>query len=265
MKALAALWNILKKLTTPWAILIGLVVGFLFFAVILLVGAHKIGHSVWNALTAIGTTFAAVGTVGAVILALYLQIYLVRSRRPILELSPYELKPPHLRRVLGRDSQTGEKVCILYPLSIRLKNKGKTLAKRAQPLVTGLIRKIDGKWEHEDPWIPVPIRWGLDEYAELSTGRPTEERDLVPERSYIFNLGVLRTDISDHFRLNETVIPGNQPNAYPPGEFCIEVTAYAEDAEPITKYFHIIWGGGCTEDFNEVREKIRIFIRDSLP
>jgi len=208
---------------------------------------------------------AAIGTVGVVIWAIFSETILRRQRRPILKISTFELEPPHLRQVPLRHVR-GELADISgYPLSIQLVNTGETLAKSAQPLVTGVGRFEDGKWQTHDNWIPAPIRWALDIPAELGAGEPTQEKDLIPHRPYVFNLGILRTDRPDLFFLNPITMPGNQAVDYSPGEFCFELKVFAEGTEPATKYVHIQWKGGCTVNFNKVKKRIRICLLDNPP
>ena len=208
---------------------------------------------------------AALSTTAAVIWAVFHQGILAWLDRPRLEISLFESESPYLRQVTGRDPKTGKPVCVIYPLSIQLKNTGKTLAKNTQPLVTGMGCIIDAKWQTQDNWISAPIHWGLDVPSEVGAEKPTEERDLVPHRPYVFNFGTMRTDYPDLFILNTIIMPGNQKRDYPPGEFCFELTVFAEGADPVKKYFHIEWDGGCTDKFDEVKEKIRIYLKDHPP
>lgn len=240
----------MKLYSIPLAVIIA--------AIIIVLGAYLVGESIWNALTAIGT-------IGAVVLALYLQLFRTRRQRPILEIGLFEPSPPHLRQTPGTNIKTGKVIGTLYPLSIRLENTGRTLAKNAQPLITAMGYTEDGAWKTHPNWIAAPLRWGLDEYAILATGRPTEEKDLVPHRPYFFNLGLLGTDDPRSFRLNPINMPGGQQTLYDPGEFCFELTVFAEAAEPAKKYFNIQWDGECTDNFEEVKKKIRIHLRDRPP
>ncbi len=105
----------------------------------------------------------------------------------------------------------------------------------------------------------------MDIAAEVGAGQPTEERDLTPHRPYFFNFGIIRTDLPLSFLLNPITMPGDQDIDYSPGEFCFELTVFAERAEPARKYFHIQWDGGCTDNFEEVKTRIRIFARDDPP
>ena len=122
----------------------------------------------------------------------------------------------------------------------------------------------EGKWETQTNWVAPYILWALDEPA-LRSGQPTQDRHLVPERPYIFNLGQLGTRYPDVFILRVVSMPGGQRIEYFAGEYCFEVTAFAEGADPAKRYFHIQWDGQCTEDFEEVKSKIRVYSKDRSP
>lgn len=208
---------------------------------------------------------AAIGTVGVVIWAIFSETILRRWRRPILKISTFGLEPTHLRQVPLRHVGGGLAHISGYPLSIQLVNTGETLAKSAQPLVTGMGRFEDGKWQIHDNWIPAPIRWALDISAEIGAGEPTQEKDLIPHRPYVFNFGILRTDHPNSFFLNPITMPGNQPVNYSPGEFCFELKVFAEGTEPARKYVHVQWEGGCSVNFNKVKKRITICLLDNPP
>ena len=230
------------------------IIGPIIAALIIVIGAERIGQDIWLVLT-------AVGTVGAVIVAVFYPLIIQWWQRPKLEIGFFEPEPPHLRKTpLYQGGQLVQSVT-LYPLSVRLKNIGKMSAKNAQPQVTNMGEKVAGKWETQKNWIPAPVRWGLDEPAL----RPTGEKNLIPDRSYFFNFGVLRTDDPDHFLLNPIAMPGGQKTKYLPGEFCFELTIYAQGADPSKKYFHIEWLGGCTQNFQNVKKQIKIKTGDKPP
>jgi hypothetical protein len=242
-------------------------VAILFAAIILVIGAHFVNQSIWFALT-------AVGTISAVIWAVYHQGILAWINRPMLEIvGPYEPIPPHIRRVPLRhtrkvliEKETVEVETLgsmSYQLSIQIKNKGKTIARSASVLVSGMGWIEDGKWKRRDDWIAAPIRWALDVPADIGGEIPTEEKDLVPERPYVSNLAALRTDKPESFLLNTIVMPGNQRSDYGPGEYCFKVELFAEGADRAEKYFHIKWTGDCTWDYQEVKKKLVVNLLDS--
>lgn len=237
-----------------FAIIIGPVIA----ALILVLGALHADKEVWSAL-------AAIGTISAVVVAIFYPFFLEWIKRPKLEIGLYVSQSPHLRKTpLTKDGMPVPNVS-LYPLSIRLKNTGKMLAKNAQPQITAMGQKENGRWKVPENWIDAPVQWGLDEYALMTTGQPTEEKNLVPERSYFFNLGALRTDRPDDFFLSATLMPGGQKSIYTPGEFCFELTVYAEAAKSAKKYFHFNWHGGCSDNFEDVKKRITIKVKDKSP
>jgi hypothetical protein len=139
--------------------------GIIIAAVIVVIGAATIGN-VWNALTALGT-------LGAVGVALYLGMYREYLKRPILEIDFYEKRPPHLRQVppyRNGVKQAGS----LYPISIRLTNVGKTIAKNAQVVINSMWTYQNDKWIIHPNWIPVPVKWALDEMNP----HPSEAKNL---------------------------------------------------------------------------------------
>jgi hypothetical protein len=256
-------------MSSIWKKLLNLMLAALIVVLVLLLGSALISkvfdESQRSSIAVLAALFAAVGTIGAVVWAIFHQYILERLQRPYLEVGFFEPESPHLRKTPVY--QGGKRVpdVTLYPLSIRLTNTGKSLAKNAQPQITAMGRNVGGTWKIQTNWIPAPIRWGLDEPTLLATGRPTEEKHLIPDRPYFFNFGVLRTDRSDHFLLNPIAMPGGQATEYSTGEFCFELTVFAERVDPIRKYFHIHWDGGCSEDFEEVKRRVRIDVRDNPP
>jgi hypothetical protein len=243
-----------KKLFKSSATIIGPIIA----ALIIVIGAERIGQDIWLVLT-------AVGTVGVVIVAVFYPLIIQWWQRPKLEIGFFEPEPPHLRKTPAYQSGQLLQGVTLYPLSIRLRNIGKIAAKNAQPQISSMGEKVSGKWETQKNWIPAPVRWGFDEFALPITGRPTEEKDLIPDRAYFFNFGVLRTDHPNHFLLNPIAMPGGQKTKYPPGKFCFELTVYAQGADPAIKYFHIEWLGGCTQKFQNVKKQIIIKTGDKPP
>jgi len=219
---------------------------------------------------------AAVGTIAAVFWAVYHQGILTWIDRPILKIvEPYEPEPPYLRKVplrfkenrivAGRVVEVEVARVTSYQLSIRIKNIGKTIAKNTSLLVSKMGQFKNGKWDIQPNWIPAPIRWALDVPADVGGAIPTEERNLIPERPYAINLGALRMDYPNSFVLNAIIMPGNQDRMYEPGVFCFECTAFAEGADSATKYVRIEWDGGCSEDFDEVKKRIKVYLEDRAP
>ena len=201
------------RLSTPSAIILATLLG----TIVIVIGAKFIGQSIWNAL-------AAVGTIAAVVWAVYHQGILTWFQRPKLEISLYELDPPHLRPV---PTTISDKKVNSYILTLQLINTGKTIAKSAQPLITSVGSIKNAKWRTQNNWIPVPLRWVFDELSQHSKGKPTEERDLIPHRPYLFNLGQLSMAHPETFLLLYSIISKSQTESYERGEHCFELTAFA--------------------------------------
>jgi hypothetical protein len=242
-----------------------------FYAIIIFVPLSYLlrAYINWKAL-------AAVGTISAVFWAVYHQGILAWIDRPILKVvEPYEPEPPHLRKVPlrfkerriidGRIAEIEVARVTSYQLSIQIKNTGKTTARNTAVLVSNMGRFKDGKWDIQPNWIPAPVRWALDVPADVGGEIPTEEKNLIPERPYAINLGALRMDYPNSFVLNVIIMPGNQDRAYEPGVFCFECTAFAEGADSTTKYVCIEWKGGCSEDLEKVKERIKVSLEDRAP
>ena len=241
---------------------LAVIFGYFLLAVFLVLGAKYIGESIWAVLTALGTC-------GAVLVALFYQPLRTWYKKPILEIGLYEPEPPHLIRVPV--DQSGEKVSnnkektIAYILYMKLINTGKSIARSAQPLITNVGSFKDSKWQIQAYWLPLPLLWAFDEWSQKATGKPTEEKDLVPQRPYIFNIGTLSTEKPDTFDLLCHIASKSQTVSYGPGEHCFEVTVYALESQTARKYIRLQWDGGCTRDFVKVKSKIIVSAMDRAP
>ena len=210
------------------------------------------------------TELAAIGTILAVIWAVYAQVILAWMIRPILKIvGPYEPEPPYFRAVPLRLS--GKLVAIKYKLTLQLKNTGGKIANKAQPHISGMARFEAGEWKPQNNWIAAAIRWDLDVPAEIGGELPTEEKNLVPHRPYPFTLGAFRTDAPDIFILNTTLMPGNQLREYPPGKFCFKCEITAEGTKPIEEYYCIEWKAGCTADPERFKAITKVYWQDHPP
>lgn len=254
-------------MSTSKAIIIGAILA----SIILTVGAKVVGGNLWSALTAIGT-------VGAVVWAIYHQTISERFRKPKLKIEPYEEDPPYLRPV---PTGTHEKPVKSYILTFKLLNAGESVAEKAQPLLTRVWSFESGEWEPQPGWVPVPLRWVFDEIAQQSThleiptekgfakfqstGKPTEEKDLIQHRPYLFSLGELSTRHPETFLILGVIFSRSQRDSYGTGLHCFEITAFAHKVDPVSKYVKLKWDGGCTDDFEEVKKKVEIQLSDIPP
>jgi len=239
------------RLSTPKAIIIGSIAA----SVSIVIGAKLVGESIWGAL-------GAIGTILAVIWAVYHQGILERVRKPILKIDPYENTAPFIRPV---PTGTKENPVTSYILTFQLRNIGESIAERAQPLLT-MVWSLDGSaWEAQKGWVPVPLRWVFDEIAQQSTGKSTEEKDLVQHRPYLFSLGELSTRHPDTFELLGLIFSRSQRNSYDAGKHIFEITAFSQSVDPIKKYVRLKWSGSCSGDFEELKKKVTVELSDNAP
>ena len=211
----------------------------------------------WNALSSISTFFAAIGTLSAVIWAIYHQEIKTWLQRPRLEFMPFEQEPPFFRDAPEIDQDTGQVAGIGYYINVPIRNIGKTTIKDCEPVVTAMGSPAQGNWQKKKNWLPKPLIW---------TFRPNEHRILPPRRPIAFALGKISTLHPNKFILRVIYPTTGQPSAFDPGEYCFEVTIFSEQAEPAIKYFYIKWNGGCSSDFDSVRTSaIKISAKDYPP
>ena len=221
-------------------------------AVILIIQANWVG-------------LLAISTLGAVLWAVYHQGLLSWLERPRLQIRPFELTPPFFQKAPEFHPTTSQRVGSAFFVNILLENTGETLAKSCQPVVTAMGKFDAGKWKKQENWIPLGLEWVLDELSQQNAGKLNGERDLIPHKPYLFHLGCLSTTDPHAFRLLVAFTPSAQETRFVRGQYCFEITVFAEKAKPYTKYFHIKWVGECTDNFEEVKTKIRVFTENDPP
>jgi len=102
--------------------------------------------------------FAAIGTISAVIWALYHQEIKQFLDRPNLQIDAIKLDIPYFRPVEISAFD------IDYYINIPLINNGKRTAKNCTPILFSIFKKNpDNEWEEIRNWIPLPLQWAADE------------------------------------------------------------------------------------------------------
>lgn len=189
------------------------------------------------------TAVSAVGTLLAVFWAIYHQEIRNILYRPVLKFSLFEPTSPHLVEQVGASvEKTGLKEYNGLFITIQLTNTGKTVAHNAQALLTKVgYKNEEGNWKLKVNWIAIPLQWVLGDVAL--------ERDLVPERPYLFNLGSFTKARDGQFLFTYVMSPKGQEETVYPGEYCFEITAFAEGVEILRKYFYVDF-----DDFKEIAE-----------
>jgi hypothetical protein len=180
------------------------------------------------------------------------QARLEYDQRPIVAIGPYSMTPPYFRRsseMIPVGSEVGQiPPSFGYYINVPLQNVGRTIARRCQPLLTGWAVHSDGTWRREANWLPIGLLWALDEPTFEASDHPTGERDLVPGRPYLFNLGRVSLSRPEHFTVLLVMTAFSQPNTLPRGDYCFEVSAYSENAAVAMSWFRVKWEGRLTRE-----------------
>lgn len=152
--------------------------------------------------------------------------------RPKMELNWFEPESPHLVQQTGTALETmGLKPYKGLFITLELTNNGKEIASDAEADLTRVAKKAGaGGWNLQQDWIPVPLEWVL--------GPNDLQRDLIPERCYLINLGSFSTVRKGQLLLTYTISPESQRETFEPGEHCFEVSISATGATPLRKYIY---------------------------
>jgi len=131
------------------------------------------------------------------------------------------------------DSPGGVELGKAWYVNCTVRNTGGSIANHVQPVLTAAAERLpDKRWRLFSDWIPLELRWSLDE-INTGQGLPTQDRYLVPNRPYMFDLGKLSTYLPyARFDLTTLLKPLAQANEFGPGQYCFEVTVYSENATP---------------------------------
>ncbi|MEW6659297.1 MAG: hypothetical protein AB1424_11610 [Thermodesulfobacteriota bacterium] len=220
--------------------------------------------------------FAAIGTISAVIWALYHQEIKHYLDRPNLQIENINLDYPYFRPV------EHSLFDIDYYINIPLINNGKRTATNCTPILYSIYEnKSDDKWEKIQNWIPLPLQWAADEreFEDVIIEGETQtvkrkiaraERNIVPNRPYFFNLGMFDVGKSIvnlcQFVLLTFPQLKAQTNSYSEGHFCYQVKIIAEEIEPLIKYFYLKWCWPDCKIAPSTKPKIIIWeIKDNPP
>jgi len=145
-----------------------------------------------------------------------------------------------LRRTTEVDSRRSVELGPAWYINCTVRNVGGSVANHAQPVLTSAGERLpDARWRFCPDWIPLGLRWCLDELNAVQ-GTPTQDRYLVPNRPYMFDLGKLSTYLPEaRFDLCTLVKPLAQANDFGSGEYCFEVTVYSENSAPASSWYRV--------------------------
>ena len=195
------------------------------------------------------------GLAGAFINVVYHVVHSLnhRRKRPKISLLKYEQEAPFFRLTPEEGGATA------YYVNVGVRNKGHRTAHRSQPVVTAYGKRADGgTWEREKNWVPVGLRWALDELERQPSGLPRAERDLIPEPKgktrkhagtparYRFNLVKISNAHPGSFHLLVLIAPYAQPSTFGPGKYCFQITHYCEEGEWDQRWYQVSFTGQFT-------------------
>ena len=149
-----------------------------------------------------------------------------KDREPRLD-----MLPPMVRETPEAEEVGGKPRGQAYYVNCLVVNRGGSVSRNSQPLLTAAARRTaDGRWSRFENWIPLELRWCLDEIATKG-GNPTRERGLVPARQYQFDLCTVSPWRPDP-KLEIVCLsrPFAQPTSFDFGEYCFEVKVFSENA-----------------------------------
>jgi len=163
----------------------------------------------------------------------------------------------------------------VYYFRFRVKNTGKSQAKRCEPVVEKLsVADASGNFVPYRRYTPISLIWGSSyptEFVDINPSRrfycdlchiPIKKRQEinVSAGAYVnpadvedFDLGVI---------LNVKAAFYSQPNRLPPGKYKIDVAIYSENAKTVHGSFVLSWSGNWREtEENMFREIVIEFIK----
>ncbi|PQP34584.1 hypothetical protein C6A37_07040 [Desulfobacteraceae bacterium SEEP-SAG9] len=226
---------------------------------IILIGVFSYLPDRWAALSALGT-------ISVIIWAVYRESILAFFKCPVLELSLFESKPPHIIKIPEINRETKKMDATGYYVTLKLLNTGRSVAKDAQAMITGraYFQHADG-WQIQPGWMPLPINWVLDEWTRMSGKGPTEERDLIPERAYLFHAVGVSSVQSNQLLIYPTLSPNSQVPKYVTGEHCFEITVFAIGAKTIKKYVYVNFKKDENDNHLEIPKRLKVSLLDDWP
>ena len=218
--------------------------------------------------------FIAIGTVGAVIWAVYRDTIIKHIDRPKLDVKFYETDAPYLRHI-PPDQQTPFHH---HVLTLSIINDGRSVAKSCQPLITKVWLKDKKErltpkeeWVTPTGWVPLPLNWVfvskakvarnivvIDQVVRQLNEEEVYEIDIVPHRPYLFNICTFLED--NRLKLTAPNKSRSQPWLfYGEMTYCIEVTVFSVNAKTTNKCFYIEWKEPFNVDLSLFEKNINIY------
>jgi hypothetical protein len=210
--------------------------------------------------------FGAVGTIGAVLVALFKDPLLAWRRKPRLDVtctkeSPLTCKVPYLVTSTGNENVLWAGEC--YWVRAMVKNSGKTRAERVQVYASRLARLgADNKFENVSTFLPLNMRW-----ANHPPGASGAILDGISPKMWALCDIVALCDPANTFWTTPAGTPPNttvgqlQMEAFtgaamlPPGTYRLTLRIAAANVHPIEKVFQFKHTGAWLSDDAQMRHE----------
>lgn len=184
----------------------------------------------------------AVGTVGAVIVALFTPLFARRRewrRRPILDVT-LRLNPPDCHKtIMEARNSSGQVIhhdCYYYRLWVE--NEGSTTAENVQVFVSSIKQLKDGEYKGLNSFLPMSLKWSYRGGKVFSEGISSK----MGQHCDLFHM--IRTFGKPIFaNLDVEIPPLNRSHQLAPGNYQIYFKIAGSNCDPIEKVLTFCFNG----------------------
>ena len=121
-----------------------------------------------------------------------------------------------------------------YWIRLRVTNSGKSVAKRC---VGKLVKVMKQSGEELAEYDPVALHWVGTDPNEV----PLRPVDLNRGEFEYLDIIYTRDDVSSKAFICRDIVPRGIPLFLDPGEYILQITIYADNADPETNKYRLIW------------------------
>lgn len=181
--------------------------------------------------------FTAIGTVGAVLVAIYLNICREWRRRPKLEIE-FSIGEPYCRPttvLIEKGPKQEEFTKGGYSIRIKVINKGSSTALNCRCRLENIYQRINNRLQLVGPFDPLGLHWVDHPWEDFGpTSLPPKASQFVDVFHSVEAERVL-------YIRREHFLTGIISTIAEKGEYYFHITAYAENAEPRQETFWLNW------------------------
>ncbi|MGD0590740.1 MAG: hypothetical protein ABSA44_08080 [Bacteroidota bacterium] len=211
-----------------------------------------------NSCPSITDWLQAIGTIGAVIVALFF-FFWERIRewwnKPHLGIS-LQFNPPDCHRIITVAQRDDGRIVNPDAFWFRLtaSNKGRNSAKDLEAIISNMERKNNNTWETYSPFLPSNLKWTHISTQYLPMLLPKTEKKL--DLGHIMDPNFRRAFLSERnpaltnipnaqalFHFEVATQPSNGYNNIPPGEYRFELIVGAANCSPISTIISLSFSG----------------------